>query len=89
MIQLEEDRGCPPLISGFAFTPTNKAGAPPDAAAPIMSGASEHLKQVEQLVEMGFTRDKAISALKLANHEIEVAMNFLIGAVGGAGARGR
>jgi hypothetical protein len=89
MIQLEEDRGCPPLISGFAFTPTNKAGAPPDAAAPIMSGASEHLKQVEQLVEMGFTRDKAISALKLANHEIEVAMNFPIGAVGGAGARGR
>jgi len=38
---------------------------------------------------MGFTRDKAISALKLANHEIEVAMNFPIGAVGGAGARGR
>jgi hypothetical protein len=38
MIQLEEDRGCPPLISGFAFTPTNKAGAPPDAATPIMSG---------------------------------------------------
>jgi len=29
MIQLEEDLGCPPLISGFAFTPTNKAAPLP------------------------------------------------------------
>ena len=90
MIQLEEDRECPPLISGFAFTPTNKAAvaddAAADAAAPIMSGAIEHLKKVAQLVEMGFTRDKAISALKRANNAIEVAMNFLIDADAGPAA---
>ena len=30
----------------------------------IMSGTGEHAERVAQLVEMGFARDKAISALK-------------------------
>jgi uncharacterized UBP type Zn finger protein len=38
-----------------------------------MSGAIEATwKQVQQLIEMGFTRDKAISALERTNNATEV-----------------
>ena len=50
-----------------------------------MSGAREHTERVEQLVEMGFARDKAVSALKRANNDIAVAMNFLFDGQDGDG----
>ena len=71
MIQLEEDRGCPPLISGFSF-------ASPSASTPAKGGAEAQTERVMAISAVtdvtGCEPDVARLLLEASEWQVEAAV---------------